>query len=148
MGSSPGWWATTVATYCPSRPGTSKILVDKTSPMTGRLRVYRTCATEHVRSVLCSQLKSLGLQLLARESGSPSLGEVTQTAISYSDMTFCKLSRFLPATIQCLSVLIESGMRGSDGDKFQYSIFRIARSAVCLLFEQCTESRKDVLMGG
>ena len=44
LGSSPGWWAATVATsYLLSKQagGTPQIRVDKTSTMTGRLRVYR-----------------------------------------------------------------------------------------------------------
>ena len=37
LGSSLGWWATTVATYCPSRPvGTTQILVFKTLRIIGR----------------------------------------------------------------------------------------------------------------
>ena len=47
----PGWWAATVATYGPSRPGgTPQILVDKTSPMTGRLRVYIIKRAEYRQS--------------------------------------------------------------------------------------------------
>ena len=42
LGSSPGWWAATVATYCPSRAGTPQILIFKTLQMTGRLTVYVT----------------------------------------------------------------------------------------------------------
>ena len=40
LGSSPGWWAATVATYCPSRPGTPQILIFKTLRITGCPTVY------------------------------------------------------------------------------------------------------------
>ena len=41
LGSSPGWWAATVAIYCPSRPGeTLQILIFKTLRMIGRPALY------------------------------------------------------------------------------------------------------------
>ena len=44
LGSSPGWWAATVVSYCPSRPvGTTQILIFKALRKIGRLTLYVLC---------------------------------------------------------------------------------------------------------
>ena len=55
FGSSPGWWAATVATYCPSRPGgTSQIQVNKTQSTRTRDALHKLGQTKESSSYVKS----------------------------------------------------------------------------------------------